>query len=197
MQLLERRAFDRLDRPVSFSQQIEIAREQKSGVNGVPSGFTELDRMTSGWQPSDLVIIAARPAMGKTAFVLSLARNAAVDFTRPVAVFSLEMASVQLVQRLISSESELSAEKLKKGQLEDHEFQQMHVKIEEDAWQKDQAFIRAMMRYEIDLDLFGVEAARKNLVKVDPQLQFAVGLFPEAQQLLEMGRRAPAVRAAR
>ena len=76
-------------------------------------------------------------------------------------------------------------------------LEQMHVKIEEVAWQKDQAFIRAMMRYEIDLDLFGLEAARKNLVKVDPQLQFAVGLFPEAQQLLDMGRRGPSVRAAR
>ncbi|MBI3509957.1 MAG: replicative DNA helicase [Bacteroidetes bacterium] len=110
-------------------KQIETAREQKSGVNGVPSGFTELDRLTSGWQNSDLVIIAARPAMGKTAFVLSLSRNAAVDFNRPVAVFSLEMASVQLVQRLISSESELPAEKLRKGNLEEHEFQQMHTKI--------------------------------------------------------------------
>jgi carboxyl-terminal processing protease len=76
-------------------------------------------------------------------------------------------------------------------------LEQMKVKIEEDAWQKDQAFIRAMMHYEIDLDLFGVEAARKNLVNVDPQLQYAVGLFPEAQQLLDMGRRGPAVRAAR
>ena len=76
-------------------------------------------------------------------------------------------------------------------------LEQMKVKIEEDAWQKDQAFIRAMMHYEIDLDLFGVEAARKNLVNVDPQLQYAVGLFPEAQQLLDMGRRGPSVRAAR
>lgn len=110
-------------------KQIEIARNQKSGVTGVPSGFTDLDRVTSGWQPSDLVILAARPAMGKTAFVLSLARNAAAEFQRPIAVFSLEMASIQLVQRLISSESELPAEKLKKGQLEDHEFQQLHAKI--------------------------------------------------------------------
>ena len=73
----------------------------------------------------------------------------------------------------------------------------MRIKMDEEAWKKDLPFIRAMMRYEIDLDLFGVEAARKNLVKVDPQLQFAVGLFPEAQQLLDMGRRAPSVRAAR
>lgn len=109
--------------------QIEAARNQKSGVTGVESGFTELDRLTSGWQNSDLVIIAARPAMGKTAFVISLARNASVDFARPVAIFSLEMASVQLVNRLISSEAEISAEKLKKGQLEDYEFQQLNSKI--------------------------------------------------------------------
>ena len=109
--------------------QIEIARNKKDGISGVETGFTELDRVTSGWQKSDLVIIAARPAMGKTAFVLSLARNASVDFKRPVAVFSLEMASVQLVNRLISSEAEISAEKLKKGQLEDYEFQQLNSKI--------------------------------------------------------------------
>jgi replicative DNA helicase len=125
-----RKQYDKMSTLISQAMvQIEAARDQKTGVTGVPSGFTNLDRMTSGWQNSDLVIIAARPAMGKTAFVLSLARNAAVDFQRPVAVFSLEMASVQLVQRLISAESELPAEKLKKGQLENHEFQQMHVKI--------------------------------------------------------------------
>jgi len=110
-------------------KQIETAKNQKSGVTGVPSGFTALDRMTSGWQNSDLVILAARPAMGKTAFVLTLARNAAVEFTKPVAVFSLEMSSLQLVQRLIASESELSSEKLRKGTLEEHEFQQLHAKI--------------------------------------------------------------------
>ncbi len=125
-----RKNYDKMSTLINQSlQMIETARNQKSGVTGVPSGFTALDRMTSGWQNSDLVILAARPAMGKTAFVLSLARNASVEFNRPIAVFSLEMASVQLVQRLISSESELPAEKLKKGQLEDHEFQQLHVKI--------------------------------------------------------------------
>jgi replicative DNA helicase len=110
-------------------KQIEVARNQKTGVTGVESGFTELDRITSGWQKSDLIIIAARPAMGKTAFVLSLGRNAAVDFGKPIAVFSLEMSSIQLVSRLIASESELSAEKLRKGQLEDHEFEQLNAKI--------------------------------------------------------------------
>ncbi|HVA97384.1 MAG TPA: replicative DNA helicase [Bacteroidia bacterium] len=110
-------------------QQIDTAKNQKSGVTGVPTGFTELDRVTSGWQKSDLLILAARPGMGKTAFVLSIARNAAIDFQKPVAIFSLEMSSIQLVNRLIASESELSADKLRKGQLEEHEYQQLHAKI--------------------------------------------------------------------
>ena len=75
-------------------QQIEKARNQKDGLSGCPSGFVGLDRVTSGWQRTDLVIIAARPAMGKTAFVLTMARNIAVDHNRPVAVFSLEMSSI-------------------------------------------------------------------------------------------------------
>ncbi len=109
-------------------EQIEKAREKQDGLSGIPSGLTSLDRITSGWQNSDLVIIAARPAMGKTAFVLTVARNAAVEFKHPVAVFSLEMSSLQLVTRLISSESELSGDKIKKGQLEEHEFQQLNAK---------------------------------------------------------------------
>ncbi|MCC7302951.1 MAG: replicative DNA helicase [Bacteroidia bacterium] len=110
-------------------KEIEAARQLKTGITGVPSGFTVLDKITSGWQKSDLIILAARPAMGKTAFVLSLARNAAVLAEKPVAVFSLEMSNLQLVNRLISSETELPAEKLKKGQLEDYEFQQLNTKI--------------------------------------------------------------------
>ena len=93
--------------------QIEERKNQKDGITGVPSGFTALDRITSGWQPSDLVIIAARPGMGKTAFVVSAMRNAAIDHGQGVAIFSLEMSSVQLVNRLISSEAELESEKLK------------------------------------------------------------------------------------
>lgn len=110
-------------------EQIETAKNQESGVIGAPSGFTALDRVTSGWQPSDLVIIAARPAMGKTSYVLSLARNAAVDFNIPVAFFSLEMSSIQLVTRLISAESEISSEKLRSGNLRNDEIQQIHTKI--------------------------------------------------------------------
>ncbi|HKL33022.1 MAG TPA: DnaB-like helicase N-terminal domain-containing protein, partial [Tangfeifania sp.] len=88
-------------------KQIEKARNQKDGLSGVPSGFTAVDRITSGWQRTDLVIVAARPSMGKTAYVLSMARNMAVEHNRATAVFSLEMSSVQLVNRLIAAETEL------------------------------------------------------------------------------------------
>lgn len=109
--------------------EIEKARENTDGVSGVPTGLRELDRVTSGWQRSDMIVIAARPAMGKTAFVLSMARNMAVDYNTPVAVFSLEMSSVQLVKRLISAEAEIDAEKLRKGNIADHELQQIHTRI--------------------------------------------------------------------
>jgi len=109
-------------------QALEQIEEIKNKEDG-PSGFSDLDRVTSGWQKSDLVILAARPGMGKTAFVLSMARNTAVQFKKPVAVFSLEMSSVQLVNRLISSESGIPAEKLRKGNLEDHEWIQLNQQI--------------------------------------------------------------------
>jgi replicative DNA helicase len=108
---------------------IEALKDKKDGLTGVASGFTELDRMTSGWQKSDLVIIAARPAMGKTAFVLTCARNAAVDFAKPVVVFSLEMSSVQLVNRLVSGEAQIEQEKIRKGNLEPWEWEQIHSKV--------------------------------------------------------------------
>ncbi|HBS88571.1 MAG: replicative DNA helicase [Bacteroidetes bacterium GWF2_38_335] len=110
-------------------QMIEEASKREDGLSGVPSGFTGIDRITSGWQKSDLVIIAARPSMGKTAFVLSLARNMAVDHNRPVAIFSLEMASVQLVNRLIIAETGLNSEKVKNGRLERFEWEQLEIKI--------------------------------------------------------------------
>ena len=106
-------------------KELEVKRTRKDGLTGIPSGFTALDRLTSGWQNSDLVIVAARPGMGKTAFMLSALRNAAVDHGYPVAIFSLEMASLQLVNRLIAAEAELESEKIKKGTLADHEWQQM------------------------------------------------------------------------
>ena len=105
--------------------ELQLLKDHKDGLTGVPSGFTGLDRMTSGWQRSDLVIIAARPGMGKTAFVVSALRNAAVDFKIPVAIFSLEMASIQLVNRMISAEAELEGEKIKRGSLADHEWAQL------------------------------------------------------------------------
>lgn len=105
--------------------ELEAKKHHKDGLTGIPSGFTALDRVTSGWQKSDLVIIAARPGMGKTAFVVSAMRNAAVDFGHAVAIFSLEMSAVQLVNRLISAEAELEGEKIKKGNLADYEWEQL------------------------------------------------------------------------
>ncbi|MEG1377927.1 MAG: replicative DNA helicase, partial [Myroides sp.] len=104
---------------------------KREGLSGLPTGFHKLDGLTSGWQPSDLIIIAARPGMGKTAFVLSMARNIAIDANRGVAFFSLEMSSVQLITRLISSETGLSSEKLRTGKLEQHEWEQLNVKVKD------------------------------------------------------------------
>lgn len=109
---------------------IEANVAKKDGLTGVPSGIRNLDTITAGWQKSDLIILAARPGMGKTALALTMMRNAAVDFQKPVAIFSLEMSATQLVTRLIASESGLSSEKLKKGQLEEHEWAQLHSKIQ-------------------------------------------------------------------
>lgn len=104
---------------------------KKEGLSGVETGFHNLDKLTSGWQPSDLIIIAARPAMGKTAFVLSMARNIAIQYGHGVALFSLEMASVQLITRLISSETGLSSEKLRTGKLEPHEWTMLSTKVKD------------------------------------------------------------------
>jgi len=109
--------------------QIEKAKNQKEGLSGVPSGFTALDRITSGWQRTDLVIVAARPSMGKTAFVLSMAREMAVSHNKSVALFSLAMSSIQLVTRIIAAETELGSQKLKSGRLEDWEWEHLNRKI--------------------------------------------------------------------
>ena len=111
-------------------KQLEEMASKEAGLTGVPTGFTDLDRMTSGWQSSDLIIMAARPGMGKTSLTLALAKNAAMDFGKGVAFFSLEMSNVQLVQRLISLEAEISGSKLRSGQLEDYEWKQLHSVIE-------------------------------------------------------------------
>ncbi|CAM1343649.1 replicative DNA helicase [Tenacibaculum amylolyticum] len=105
----------------------EISNQE--GMSGLATGFTKLDALTSGWQPTDLIIIAARPGMGKTAFVISMAKNMAIEFNHAVAVFSLEMSSVQLITRMISSETGLTSEKLRKGNLEPHEWEQLNVKV--------------------------------------------------------------------
>lgn len=109
--------------------QIEEAAKREDHLSGVPSGFTKLDRLTSGWQRSDLIIIAARPSMGKTAFALSMARNIAVEHKRPIAFFSLEMSSIQLVNRLIVSETELPSDRIRNGRLEEYEWKQLDYKI--------------------------------------------------------------------
>jgi replicative DNA helicase len=109
--------------------QMEEASKRADSLIGIPSGFTKLDRMTNGWQNSDLVIIAARPSMGKTALVLSMARNIAVEHNRAVAIFSLEMASLQLVNRLIVSETELPSNRIRNGKLQDFEWEQLDYKI--------------------------------------------------------------------
>ena len=101
------------------------AAKRTDGLSGLASGFRDLDKITSGWQNSDLIIIAARPSMGKTAFVLSMAKNMAVNFKTPVAVFSLEMSNVQLVNRLIVNVTELAGEKIKTGQLAPYEWHQL------------------------------------------------------------------------
>ncbi|MDX9705560.1 MAG: replicative DNA helicase, partial [Weeksellaceae bacterium] len=122
----------------SFSDSNTLVREalekikamsKKEGMSGIPSGFKQIDRITSGWQESDLVILAARPGMGKTAFVLSMARNMSVDMKIPTAIFSLEMSSVQLITRMISGETGISSEKLRKATLENHEWKQLYNKV--------------------------------------------------------------------
>ena len=109
----------------------EVEKNQNnSGLSGVPSGFPSLDRITQGWQKSDLIILAARPSVGKTAFALNLARNAAVDHNMPVAVFSLEMSALQLVMRLMTTESGLPADKLKGGvKLDPWDWQQLETRL--------------------------------------------------------------------
>ena len=109
--------------------EIEEASKREDALVGVPSGFTKLDRLTSGWQKSDLIIIAARPSMGKTALALSMARNMAIDHKKSVAVFSLEMSAVQLVNRLIVAETELPSNRIKNGRLKEDEWKQLETKI--------------------------------------------------------------------
>ena len=108
---------------------MEKASKNTGSISGIPSGFTALDKITSGWQTPDLIIIAARPAMGKTAFVLSMAKNIAVDRNIPVAIFSLEMSNVQLVNRLIMNVCELEGDRIKTGKMSQEETRRLNTKI--------------------------------------------------------------------
>ncbi|MDE5790673.1 MAG: replicative DNA helicase [Muribaculaceae bacterium] len=110
-------------------EQIQTAANTETGLSGLQTGYTDLDKMTSGWQNSDLIIIAARPAMGKTAFVLSMAKNMAVDFNTPIAIFTLEMANVQLAKRLISNVADLNGEQIKSGKLTPEEWDRLNSRI--------------------------------------------------------------------
>lgn len=110
-------------------KEIEAAGKREDALVGIPSGFTKLDRLTSGWQKSELIIIAARPSMGKTALALSMARNMAVDHGKYVAIFSCEMSSMQLVNRLIIAETEISGEKIRNGRLSEEEWKQLDTRI--------------------------------------------------------------------
>src|SRR6187200_2668417 len=126
-----RKNFDTIDTVlVKTVQRIEDMRNRQEDITGVPSGFSSLDRITYGWQPTDLIILAARPSVGKTAFALNLARTAALHPTKPtgVAFFSLEMSASQLVQRILSAESEIWLEKIARGKLEEHEMKQLYAK---------------------------------------------------------------------
>ena len=106
--------------------------QETTGLSGVPSGFPSLDRITYGWQPSDLIIVAARPSVGKTAFVVNVARNASVDHHIPVAFFSLEMPAIQLAKRMMVSETGLSSDKIKGGtKLEPFEWEQLEMKLKD------------------------------------------------------------------
>jgi replicative DNA helicase len=115
---------------VKTIQRIEDLRHKNEDITGVPSGFPSLDKVTYGWQNTDLIILAARPAVGKTAFALNLARSAALHPTKatPVALFSLEMSAGQLVQRILSAESEIHLEKISRGKMEEYEMKQLYTR---------------------------------------------------------------------
>ncbi len=108
---------------------IQTAAANKDGLTGVPTGYHKLDDITSGWQPSDLVIIAGRPAMGKTSFALSMAKNIAADYQVPIAFFSLEMSNQQLVNRLISNACEIQGSKIMNGQLQPDEWDRLDKRV--------------------------------------------------------------------
>ncbi|MCG8748893.1 replicative DNA helicase [Tenacibaculum finnmarkense] len=106
-----------------------VVNSSKEGLSGVPSGFVNLDKLTQGFHGGELTVIASRPGMGKSSFLCSLVRNISIDFNKTVVMFSLEMSSLQLITRMISSETGLTSVKLRKGDLEPHEWEQLNVKV--------------------------------------------------------------------
>ena len=155
-----RKSYDKMSVLITNAiQSIEELKNKKDGLSGVPSGFSKLDRVTSGWQKSDLIIIAGRPGMGKTALALTMARNIAINHKTPIGIFSLEMSSDQLVNRLISSESEIPSGKLRKGNLEEYEFVQLHEKI------RDLAEAPIYIDDTPGLSVFELRAKARRLVK--------------------------------
>jgi len=118
-----KKTFRQIDAPLQeYYKSIEAGMKTKNKLRGVPSGFRELDRTTGGWQNSDLIILASRPGMGKTSFGLTVARNAVMDFKKPTGLFSLEMSEVQLIQRLISGEADITSPKLRNYDLDEQEI---------------------------------------------------------------------------
>lgn len=112
-------------------EKIKELHKKKEEFSGVPCGFTKVDEITAGWQPTDLIIVAARPAMGKTAFTLTMARNIAINSKIPVAFFSLEMSAIQLITRLIASETGITSDKLRTGKLTEDDFERLNFKIQD------------------------------------------------------------------
>lgn len=124
-----KRTFNEAKNLVSNALKKIKSLESKQGMSGIPSGFKHVDKITAGWQPSDLIIIAARPGMGKTAFILSMARNIAIGAETPIGIFSLEMSAEQLMMRMISSETGIESEKLRKANLSELEWQQLYSRV--------------------------------------------------------------------
>ena len=110
-------------------RQMEAAAKREDKLSGITSGFRGIDDITLGWQPATMVVIAARPAMGKTAFVLSMARKMAIEHNIPIAMFSLEMSNVELVKRLMTAETEIKSEKIKSGRLTEEELHHFNSRI--------------------------------------------------------------------
>ena len=161
---------------------LKQAAAREGGLSGLSSGFEEIDKMTSGWQNSDLIIIAARPAMGKTAFVLSMLKKMAVDNGVPVAMFSLEMSNEQLVQRLMVNVSEISGEKLRSAQLQPYEWGQLDARVRQ-LWDAPIYVDDTPQLTVFELQTKARRLVREHEIKVDYlQLMHASGLNINSRQ---------------